>query len=291
MLPLFLLLRIVSNPFSNVFQKLLARWADPLFIICVTHGVLSVVCVPVCVYTLPTVREGFWPNIFLCAVLAVVGNSLIVQALKLSDLSILGPINAYKSVVSLIPGMLLLREIPSALGLSGVILTIVGSYFLVESKGRGAGENVFFRFFGDRGIQYRFAALIVSATEAVFLKKAILASSPLAAFAFWAVIGFVLSAMALPLFLKGRGVREQVGTVRARWGWYLMLALTTGVMQLSTLLTFSALQVGYSLSLFQISTVLTVVLGHHVFREPHLWKRLVGSLIMAGGAVLILLSR
>src|SRR5271166_2319045 len=104
--------RIVANPFSNVFQKLLTqRSAQPLLIICAVHGLLSIACIPLFVLCLPQSAD-FWPNMALCSFFTVAGNVLIVEALKRSDLSILGPINSYKSIVSLLPAMIFLEEFP-----------------------------------------------------------------------------------------------------------------------------------------------------------------------------------
>ena len=44
---------------------------------------------------------------------------------------------------------------------------------------------------------------------------------------------------------------------------------------------------GYSLALFQLSTLVTVYLGHLYFAEGNIRRRLLGSLIMVTGAVLI----
>ena len=75
--------------------------------------------------------------------------------------------------------------------------------------------------------------------------------------------------------------------LRSEWRTLLWLAATTGLMQLTTLLTFGKLQVGYSLALFQLSTLITVYLGHHYFRERNIRRRLLGSLVMVVGAMLI----
>jgi drug/metabolite transporter (DMT)-like permease len=60
-------------------------------------------------------------------------------------------------------------------------------------------------------------------------------------------------------------------------------------MQLTTLLTFGKLPVGYSLALFQLSTLISVFLGYRYFQEGQIRKRLLGSVIMAAGAMLIVL--
>ena len=58
-------------------------------------------------------------------------------------------------------------------------------------------------------------------------------------------------------------------------------------MQLATVFTFRDLQVGYALALFKLSTIVSVFLGRRYFSEPNVRKRLLGSLIMASGAALI----
>ncbi len=82
----------------------------------------------------------------------------------------------------------------------------------------------------------------------------------------------------------------EVALLRRNWTKYTWLAATTGAMQSTTLFTFGKLQVGYSLALFQLSTLISVFLGYRYFREGHFRKRLVGSAIMVGGAVLIVVQ-
>lgn len=283
------LVRVFVNPFSNVFQKILAgRGVSPLLVVGITHALLTVVCLPVLlVGQLPDGSE-FWLNITLCAGLAVAGNVLIVMAMEISDLSILGPVNSYKSIVSLVPGMVLLHEVPSPWGLLGIALIVAGSYFIADREGANGGRNVLLRFFTDRGVQYRVAALILSAIEAVFLKRALIASSPLATFAVWSVLSLVFVA---PLAGRLGNVRAGVWNAwTSKWN-CLMLAITTGLMQLSTIVVFSGFQVAAALALFQTSTLVSVVLGWHVFGERNVARRFVGAIVMAGGAILIVITR
>jgi drug/metabolite transporter (DMT)-like permease len=219
----------------------------------------------------------------ICALLAVAGNAFLVQALKSTDLSIVGPINAYKSIISLVLGIFLLQEIPTAMGLLGVVLILAGSFFVADKPVDQPRQSAFAQFFAHRGVQWRFAALIFSAVEAVFLKRALLASSPLTTFLMWCVLGLPIAAGAVAVLLKGRAKHECVTLIRNK-GTYAWLAATTGLMQLSTLLTFGKLPVGYSLALFQTSTILSVFLGYKFFQETNIVRRLCGSLIMVVGA-------
>jgi drug/metabolite transporter (DMT)-like permease len=285
---LFVITRIFSNPLSNVFQKkLTSRSTDPLFVILITHILLSLTILPVLYFLYPFQLSGdFWFNISVCAVLAIAGNTLIVAALQSTDLSVLGPINAYKSIVSLLLGMLMLGEFPTLLGVVGMLMILSGSYFVIEKEAGTGNRNFPGQFLHNKGIQLRFAALILSATEAIFLKKALLLSSPLITFVFWCILGVPIAALAVSVGKRGK-IQEQFTSLRLKASDFALLTLTTGLMQLSTLYTFGVLQVGYSLALFQTSTLLSVLFGYHFFQEKNIIRRLLGALIMIFGAVLI----
>jgi uncharacterized membrane protein len=285
---LFVFTRIVSNPLSNVFQKkLTGNSARPVFIILMTYLLLSLAMLPILFNLLPVqLGSSFFLNMFLCVLLAIVGNTLIVAALRRTDLSILGPINAYKSIVSLLLGIFLLGEIPSALGVAGILLIAVGSYFFIDHASTRRDRHAIRQLFKDRGVQFRLAALLFSATEAIFLKKALLLSSPLITFIFWCILGALIASI-FSLFMLKTGIKNEIGIFKQRTSTYLMLAITTGLMQLSTLYAFGMLQVGYSLALFQTSALLSVIFGYKFFREQNIVRRLVGASIMVVGAIFI----
>src|SRR5580698_5967912 len=150
---LFVVARIVTNPVSNVFQKQLAqRGANPIFVIAATHGLLTLVAIPLVAGTRWfDLDAAFWTNMAVCTVLAVAGNALLVAALKRSDLSVLGPVNAYKAVLSLGLGVFLLGEIPTVFGALGVFLILAGSYFVVDRIPGQPHRNAFTLFLRDRG--------------------------------------------------------------------------------------------------------------------------------------------
>jgi drug/metabolite transporter (DMT)-like permease len=67
--------------------------------------------------------------------------------------------------------------------------------------------------------------------------------------------------------------------------------LTTGLMQLCTIIVLGGLQVGYALALFQMSTLVSVFLGYRLFQERNILGRLTGSVVMIAGAVMIMVGR
>lgn len=284
---LAVVIRIVANPVSNVFQKQLAqRSAEPLLTIVVTHGLLTALVLPFLAgSSLGALDLAFWVNIVAAVLLAVGGYLFLWYALRSTDLSVLGPINAYKAVLGLLLAVVLIGEVPTLPGLVGVGLIVAGSYFVIDRVPGQAHGSAFRQFTREPGVQLRFAALICSATESIFLKRALLLSSPVTTFLVWTVLCFAVAAIGTAL--QRRDVAAEVTRVRSEWRTYLGLAVTTGLMQLTTLVTFGKLQVGYSLALFQLSTLITVYLGHRYFAERNIRRRLIGSLIMVTGAILI----
>jgi drug/metabolite transporter (DMT)-like permease len=292
--------RISANPLSNALQKWLSlRGVAAGVVIFATHLLLSFAVAPlVLLQPLPT-HGAFWLNMATAVLLAVAGNTLIVHAMKLDDLSILGPINAFKPIVSLVPAWLLLGEAPGPLGLAGIGLVVAGSFALADRRALETRITGIARLFTRRGVQLRVAALVLSGIEAVFLKRALVGSTPTIAFTWWSILGVLPAAGAVaflpsPLAQEGprmRGLAEQRLLFRRYCRQFLLLAITTGLMQFTTLVTFTSAPVASALALFQLSAIFSVLLGHRLFAEPHLLRRLLGSTIMSLGAALILLDR
>ncbi len=285
----FLIVRVVSNPCSNALQKWLASQGVPSSAqLLLVHLGLSLVTLPLLLRDSLTIRTPeFWGWCGLSATLAVGANWLIIEALRRSDLSLLGPINAFKPVVSLFPGWVLLGEPLGLLAASGILLVLTGSLLLTPRTKPGQRSQA---LLGDRGVQLRFLALILSAGEAVTLKRAIRLADPLTVFASWCLLGLLIL---LPITLRRllRNGPSLMGPNPKRQSMAALgLVTTTGLMQSCTLITLAAFPVGAALALYQTSSILTVLLGHAVFQEPHLHRRLGGAMVMAAGAALLVLQ-
>lgn len=285
-----IVVRIVSSPLSNVFQKQLTqRAAEPLFVSSATYGFLSLLTIPFWdELNLARLPLDFWWNVLIFNAIGVLGNVLLIKAIRTGELSVLGPVNAYKSVVSIVFGILLLNEIPSWLGAVGVALIVAGSYVVLGSGKGGRGFSL--DILKQPEIQFRLIALVCSAIEAVFIKRAMILSSPMTTFVLWCAIGFLISFGWIILTLRGR-LKEQIRVFSAQKGTYAALFVSTGCMQFSTNVAFGGMQVGYVLALFQTSALLNVLFGYQFFKEQHIVQKLIGAAIMVAGAAMIVIYK
>ncbi|MBN2425303.1 MAG: EamA family transporter [Calditrichaceae bacterium] len=285
-LSIAILLRIFSNPLGNAFQKqLTAKGNHPLLVNFLTYLFLSLICLyfAVSVYW-QILPRSFWTYSILGGMAGALGNGFLIKALQKGDLSVLGPVNSYKSVVGIIAGIILLGELPDIWGIFGMVLIIYGSYFVLETTEEGFS----FRLLKRSEIQYRLWAMILTAIEAVFVKKVILASSTGIAFISWCFFGAVFSLALLCIFrldFKQMAMRFRFTDMCG----YFFLVICIGTMQLTTNYVFEHMVVGYALSIFQLSIIISVLLGQRIFREQHIRKKLIGSTIMIIGSVVIIL--
>lgn len=285
------LVRIIANPLSNVFQKQLTqRAANPLFIMSVTYGVLTMVGLvfwpQLRLYGLPI---EFWRSMLVSSLFAMFGNVFLVRAMHIGDLSVLGPINAYKALVGMLFSIFLLNEIPGWWGLAGVALIVVGSYVVLNDKQKrndSSAEVTSLGIFQRPEVKLRLAALILSAIDGAFLKKAIVLSTPTVAFFYWCVLGFGFTFVWILLTMKTTW-REQVTVLLSQRTTYLALCAAVGVTQMASNIALASMPVGYALALFQISALVSVVFGYQFFRERGMLRKLIGAGIMVAGAALI----
>jgi uncharacterized membrane protein len=127
----------------------------PIVIIAVTHVLLTLAVLPLARSVHGALPAVFWTSMGTAAVLAVSGNALLVHALRVGDLSLLAPINAYKAVLSLVLAAVLIGELPTAWGLAGVVLILVGSWVVIDRDPTGERGGSFARFAREPGVLLR----------------------------------------------------------------------------------------------------------------------------------------
>lgn len=272
-----ILFRIFSNSFSNVFQKKLTKSGEAATCInCINYILMSLISIPLLLLVnFSLITPEFWLYAIAGGVTGAIGNCFMVLALKQGELSVLGPINSYKAIVGMIFSIFLLHEYPNIYGLLGIGLIIIGSYFILESP----------KALLRKDIQYRIYALIFTAIEAVFIKKVIILSSIASSFIISSFLGAIFSYLIMRILENEKlHIPTKKNSIM-----YISTTLCFAIMTFTTAYVFKYMNVGYALSLFQLSIILNVILGYKLFNEKKLIKKLLGSLIILIGSAAILI--
>lgn len=272
-----ILFRIFSNSFSNVFQKKLTKSGEAATCInCINYILMSLISIPLLLLVnFSLITPEFWLYAIAGGITGAIGNCFMVLALKQGELSVLGPINSYKAIVGMIFGIFLLHEYPNIYGVLGIGLIIIGSYFILETP----------KALLRKDIQYRIYALIFTAIEAVFIKKVIILSSIASSFIISSFLGAIFSYLIMRILENEKlHIPTKKNSIM-----YISTTLCFAIMTFTTAYVFKYMNVGYALSLFQLSIILNVILGYKLFNEKKLIKKLLGSLIILIGSAAILI--
>jgi drug/metabolite transporter (DMT)-like permease len=275
-----LLGRVALSAAASVLQKkITSAGVDSAQLWKATYGWMALPAALALVLTWrQSVASGFWFNAIVAGLLDAVGNLAMVAALRSTHLSIFGPLNGFRPLLALVFGWIVLGEQPSALGIAGVLITVVGVALLLrdEESDHSASQR-------GRMLALRVLGLALSTFAAVFLKRAVLAAPTGLTLGVWVLCG-------LPVFwifslLTARSARDV--TPATENPFLSTHAALFFVMQWLTLEVFRTTLLAYSFAFFQLGMVLQVVLGHWLFHEPHFARRLLCCAIIGLGALLI----
>ncbi len=293
-LPIAVAVRIVTNPVANLLQKRLTlKGHDPFSINLNTYLILALFSLSAIIgQPQPALGWEFYFYTVLTGITGALGNGYLIRSLRTGDLSLLGPINAWKSVIGLVAAFLIAGELPGRGGVPGIVLIIAGSYHLLG----GVKSSLRSRILLEPAIRYRILALILTGIQAVFDKQVILHSNLRLAFASWAVGGSIFAFLLHQVWRSDQSMGDQGQNVREgsigidTWAvvGHLTLAASIALMVLATNYTFSRMPVGEALALFQLSILIAVVFGVRFFKEEDLVRKLTGAFIMFAGSALIL---
>jgi drug/metabolite transporter (DMT)-like permease len=231
---------------------------------------------------MPPIGDEFLKAALISVAVNMVGTTLNIKALTLSPLSLTVPFLSFTPLFMLIPSWFVLRETPNALGLTGIILIVLGGYAMHLDKIRGGGILAPFRAVAsEKGSLLMLLVAAIWSISAVYDKVASVASSSAYYTTFFSVtFGFVYA----PFLVAGLRKKPVAPATLPR---LLLLGFLTAVMILSQ---FAALQLtvaSYVIAIKRSGMILSVVLGYFFFKERHLRARLTGAVLMTIGVLLL----
>ena len=226
----------------------------------------------------------FWRDIVIGGGLDAIGNLAMVAALRSTDISVFGPLNALRPILALMFGWIFLREQPSVTGIVGIVITVLGGIILFTDP--HPTSQLRFRTIW-KPLFYRAAGLSLGVVGAVFLKRASLVSSAEGTVAAWIFCG-LLVLLGFAAVRRTKDLFDLPAALRQHSRWLLIHAAVFVTMQWLTIRIFQTTLLAYSFVFFQMGMVLQVFVGRVFFKEPAFARRLVAAVVMAGGSALIL---
>lgn len=277
----------VLTSFNPILYKRMLRDADSLVVVWgVTLlalpllGLFSFAFMP----QLPGLDWLFVFGVLGSAGLNAAAHLASTRALKLADASLVTPLLVFSPVFTMLISALFLGEIPSAQGLMGMGLVLVGAYWLNHNTVAG-WLTPFKPLALTPGVGFVLLAGLLWAITPLFEKTAILHTNPesprFAAFVVTTLLTLMLTPMVL---LRGKPAISQLSLHRRE---LILAGLIAGI---APVLGYTSLRlgfVGYVTTLFKLSTLMTVIWSFLFLKERGVVERLPSSLVMVIGAIFI----
>jgi drug/metabolite transporter (DMT)-like permease len=216
--------------------------------------------------------------------LNAVAHLASTRALKLADASLVTPLLIFSPVFTVLVSAVFLDEIPSARGLLGVGLVLIGAYWLNPNSGSG-WLTPFKSLALTPGVALVLLAGLLWAITPLFEKMAILHTNPESP-RFVAFVATALLVLILTPAVIARG-NSAIGKLSLHRRNLFFAGLIAGI---APVLGYTALSlgfVGYVTTLFRLSTLMTVIWSFLFLKEGRVAQRLPGSVVMVIGAMLI----
>lgn len=273
-----------SKAVQSVFMKTNAvesdeyvtAWASRFF-------ALPVLLIAIYILGIPELGTLFPIYLLLTSLLLTAASIFLAKAHKISDISLIMPIMAFSPALLLITSPLMVGQIPSKEGIFGVLIVTVGAYYLKSGDANGL-LSPFRKLSEDRGVQFIFLVVVIYSITSNFDKLAVDVSSPV----FWALsVNFTTAVFLTPIMAKKSDWKEDILAFKDKLFFLGSLGGLTVIMQF-TALNFTL--VPYVISIKRLSIPISVILGIIIFKEKEGKRRLLGSLVMLVGAVIIFLA-
>ena len=282
---IFALSNALAESFKDVFGKKGAdrfdartrAWAQHLFAACLLLPLAAVVV------GAPSFDRTFWLAAGGSLAINAVTSILYMRALALSPLSLVAPIVTLTPVFLLITSPLINREFPSLLGIIGVLVSVVGAYFLNAGERTHGWFAPFTALVRDRGSRAMLLVALMWSVSAPLDKVAVQHSSPL-----WytAIINVSLALVLLPLVIRGGRIRRVMTASGLRT--LCPIGIMSGISVAFQMTALSMTLVPYVIGVKRTSGLFGIIWGKLLFKETKIRERLLGAAIIVVGALFIL---
>lgn len=229
---------------------------------------------------IPHLDGTFYLTLLFIVPLEVTAIILYMKAIRLSPLSLSIPFMALSPVFIILIAFFMLGELPDRSGYSGIFLIAAGAYILNVKAAREGLLGPIKAIKREKGsVLMIIVALIYSVTSTIG-KIAIQHSSPL-------FFGFFYPVVLTIVFSIILCITGDLRKVTSRPGIFLWIGFFIAIMVLSHFTAISMTDVAYMISVKRTSLIFSVIYGRLLFGEKNTGERLMGSVLMVAGVVLI----
>ena len=286
---LYALLGAVGKSYSGFFRKKMAGNVSASMYMWVSYSLLLIVLTPFMLSRMPQVADMLLHStlvVFGAAFSLMVATQMNLEALKREELSYTAPLNAFVPIFTLIIAGLLLNENPPSLGMLGILAIFIGAYVVNLRPDRLSWYDPLVRLISSTGAQLSLGVAFGYAINTVLMK--VVSNQGYDSFS----IMYAITAIGwlLLIYIPFKKHDELAATVRSNKVVLLGAAASSFAGTFFHILAIASTYASYAVSIRRFDMLISVLLGWRYLKETNIRNKLIGSVFMTAGAVIMALS-
>ena len=281
------LIYIIVSAFLHAFYNFLMRKSggSRAFLVCMfTIGGLTAAAVVVATGNYRNIPWHNVPYIYGASFFYILYQVFVSRSYEHGNISTHYPLTVLSPVFIPIWAYFLLSEKISFVTGSGIIITILGAFMVKLNAFTWAEIKKMFQFSRDyRGARFALAASFMYSFGAIFDK------SKIASFDIVTYIGFILCFMSANLIIYSLVWEKQKfkSYVSKHWNFILMGGITVFLSFFTFRVALKEVMVSIAVPVRLISIIFAILLGIIILKEKPDIKKLIGSLVIIAGIILV----
>ncbi|HIG94277.1 MAG: hypothetical protein QT05_C0052G0046 [archaeon GW2011_AR13] len=273
----------------KLLQKtLLNKGLDEYLILwAITLGTI-VISLLLLVIPIPKTDWLFWAVCIGSALSWLIGDILDIKATKITDISIIAPIYAFGIIFTGILAWIILGEIPSLIGFIGIILIIIGAYFLELREFNINKIHLPFKIiFTNKGTWLILIAFFFYSLNNVLDKIGIAHTNNLL---FYGIINHIIAMTIFTIIIHKKIISNKKVILDNKTS-LIILGILNLTFSLIGLSLYKFMEVVYVAAIFNLSILFEIIGGHFMFKEDNFRNRLIAGLLIILGITLIFMDK
>ncbi len=217
--------------------------------------------------------------------LNVIAAILLFKALKLEDLSLAAPIISFTPLFLIVTSWVILGEVPSDKGIIGIIFIVIGSYVL---NIKGSLKNILSpirNLFSNKAVLFMLGVALLYSISSNFDKMVVLNSDT----TFGHSLAYFLSGSILLIVALIK--KDKILTpAKNNWGILIGAMIFVTLIPIAMNNAYELTIVPYAISVKRTSVIFAALFGFFFLKEKNVLPRLLGTVIMVIGVIIITLS-
>ncbi|WP_029036167.1 EamA family transporter [Salinimicrobium xinjiangense] len=251
------------------------------------HLVQSLLLIPVVFYLgMEVMTERFLWTLLASSLLQLTVILLYFKAIKRSEISVTLPLITLTPLFMLVTSPIMVGEFPNALGLTGIILIVIGTYISNVSEDPKKIFAPFVSLLKNQGARYMFGVAFIWSITANLDKIGVEETSPV----FWAFTkDFTILVYLIPILLWKS--KKPLLQIRNRKGPLFMVGFFRTTSVLAHMFALQLILVPYVITIKRSSAVFIILYAFFFLNEKKNFRnRMIGIFIILAGLFIIAIS-